>query len=161
MTADVNRRPDPDIARDALTVIRGALGTAADGLRVVVDDGWITIGGHVEQAHHRAQAESALRWLRGVRGIRNRIRVVLRPNTTATPDAWVPWVHIHRARPTPMQSTAERLQLWLLEFVPSRSWPEPLRFSTCGSAVRFAQQQGWTYVIEDAADGPVQAGSQG
>ena len=41
----------------------------------MVQDGWITLDGWVASAYQRHAAESALRHLRGVRGISNKIAV--------------------------------------------------------------------------------------
>ena len=41
--AGVDKRPDPDIARDAAGAVRNWLPIASDNIRVVVADGWVTL----------------------------------------------------------------------------------------------------------------------
>jgi osmotically-inducible protein OsmY len=70
-----NQRPDPEIARDAVSAIRNELPYSADHIRVVVHDGWATLEGDVEWNYQRDRAETAVRRVRGVRGITNLIQV--------------------------------------------------------------------------------------
>ena len=42
----VDERPDPDIARDAVSAIKGQLPLSADNIRVVVKNGWVTLEGN-------------------------------------------------------------------------------------------------------------------
>ena len=56
-----NQRPDPEIARDAVSAIRNELPYSADHVRVVVHDGWITLEGDVEWYYQRDRAEAAVR----------------------------------------------------------------------------------------------------
>jgi osmotically-inducible protein OsmY len=70
-----NQRPDPEIARDAVSAIRNELPYSADHIRVVVHDGWVTLEGDVEWNYQRERAEAAVRRVRGGRGITNLIQV--------------------------------------------------------------------------------------
>jgi osmotically-inducible protein OsmY len=70
-----DERPDPDIAREAALAIRNRLPLAADRIRPVVKNGWITLEGEVEWNYQREAAESAVRWLKGVKGVINAIKV--------------------------------------------------------------------------------------
>jgi osmotically-inducible protein OsmY len=72
----INRRPDPDIARDAVAALRSELSDGADRIRVVAKDGGVTLEGEVESSYQRQRAESALRRIRGLKGITNLIDVV-------------------------------------------------------------------------------------
>jgi osmotically-inducible protein OsmY len=72
---EVDKRPDPEIARDAVTAIRNRLPYSADHIKVLVKDGWITLEGEVEWNHQRDAAESAVRWIKGVKGVSNLIRL--------------------------------------------------------------------------------------
>jgi osmotically-inducible protein OsmY len=67
----INRRPDPDIARDAVAALRSELSDGADRIRVVAKDGRVTLEGEVEWSYQRQRAESALRRIRGLKGITN------------------------------------------------------------------------------------------
>jgi osmotically-inducible protein OsmY len=70
-----NQRPDPEIARDAVAAIQNVMPYSSDHIRVVVKDGWVTLEGHVEWNYQRDRAESAVRHVRGVKGITNLIRL--------------------------------------------------------------------------------------
>jgi osmotically-inducible protein OsmY len=69
------QRPDPDIARDAVNAIRNQLPFSSKYIRVVVNSGWVTLEGNVEWNYHREFAESAVRRLEGMKGVRNLILV--------------------------------------------------------------------------------------
>lgn len=69
------RVPDPELAHAAASALRTHLAAAADSVRPVVSDGCITLEGEVPWNHQRQAAETALRRLRGVLGIDNRIMV--------------------------------------------------------------------------------------
>jgi len=77
-----SKRPDPEIARDAVNAIRGQLPYSWEQIRDVVRDGWVTLEGKVEWNYQRERAESAVRRLSGVRGIINQI--VVQPETQAS-----------------------------------------------------------------------------
>jgi len=77
-------RPDPDIARAAVSAIRSQLPAIWERIRVVVRDGWVTLEGEVEQDSQRQRAEEAVRRQIGVRGVRNLIR--LKPKAAVAPD---------------------------------------------------------------------------
>jgi osmotically-inducible protein OsmY len=72
---EVDKRPDPEIARDAVTAIKNRLPYSSENIKVLVKDGWITLEGEVEWNYQREAAESAVRWIKGVRGISNLIRL--------------------------------------------------------------------------------------
>jgi osmotically-inducible protein OsmY len=71
----IHRRPDPDVARDAVQAIKLWLPFSYERIQVVVKNGWITLEGEVEWNYQREAAEKAVRRLRGVRGISNFIQV--------------------------------------------------------------------------------------
>lgn len=70
-----DQRPDPDIARDAAVMIENALGHAAANIRVVVDDGYVTLEGEVEGYRQRETAENIVSHLKGVRDVSNLLRL--------------------------------------------------------------------------------------
>jgi osmotically-inducible protein OsmY len=70
-----DERPDPDIAREAVTAIKNRLPLAADRIKPVVKAGWITLEGEVEWNYQRDAAESAVRWLKGVKGVINALKI--------------------------------------------------------------------------------------
>ena len=70
-----NRRPDPEIARDAVAAIQSELPYSSEHIRVVVRDGWLTLEGHVEWNYAKDRAERAVRRVRGVKGVTDLITV--------------------------------------------------------------------------------------
>jgi osmotically-inducible protein OsmY len=71
----VDERPDPEIARDAITAIRTQLPLSAERIKVVVRNGWITLEGEVEWNYQRETAESAVRTVKGVKGVVNSVQL--------------------------------------------------------------------------------------
>src|SRR5258705_3492598 len=70
-----NQRPDPEIARDAVSAIQSELPYSSEHIRVVVRDGWLTLEGHVEWNYSKERAETAVRRVRGLKGVTNLIQV--------------------------------------------------------------------------------------
>jgi osmotically-inducible protein OsmY len=71
----IDERPDPEIARDAVSRIKAELPYAWEKIRVIVKNGWITLEGEVEWNYQRIRAEEAVRRVRGVKGVTNSIQV--------------------------------------------------------------------------------------
>jgi osmotically-inducible protein OsmY len=61
-----DQRSDPEIARDAVAIIKTRLPTSAEHIKVVVDKGWVTLEGQVEWNYQRDEAERAVRAIKGV-----------------------------------------------------------------------------------------------
>jgi osmotically-inducible protein OsmY len=78
----VDERPDPDIARDAVSAIKSQLPISAEHIKVVVKNGWVTLEGQVEWQYQKTTAENAVRRIKGVKGVSNLI--VLRPRAQPT-----------------------------------------------------------------------------
>ena len=68
-------RPDPDIARDVVAAIKTRLPFTAEHIRAVVKNGWVTLEGQVEWNYQRESAESAVRHIRGIKGVTNLIQL--------------------------------------------------------------------------------------
>jgi osmotically-inducible protein OsmY len=77
---DMDQRPDPDIARDAVARIKEELPYAWENIRVLVKNARLTLEGEVEWNYQRERAEAAVHGVRGVEGITNSIEV--RPRAT-------------------------------------------------------------------------------
>jgi osmotically-inducible protein OsmY len=77
-----NERPDPEIARDAVAAIKSQLPVSYERIKVMLNNGWVTLEGDVEWNYQRDLAESAVRRLRGVKGVSNLIHV--EPRITAS-----------------------------------------------------------------------------
>jgi osmotically-inducible protein OsmY len=69
----IDERPDPDIARDAVAAIKSQLPISSEHLKVIVKNGWVTLEGHAEWQYQKSTAESAVRRIKGVRGVINDI----------------------------------------------------------------------------------------
>lgn len=66
---------DPEIARAAVAALKYALPWNWENVKPVVQRGWITLEGTLEWHYQREQAESAVRYLTGVIGVVNTIRL--------------------------------------------------------------------------------------
>jgi len=69
----INHRPDPEIARDAVSAIQSELPYSSQFIKVVVKDGWVTLEGDLEWNYQRERAEKVVRSVRGVTGVINSI----------------------------------------------------------------------------------------
>ncbi len=72
-----NERTDTDIARDAAHRLRNNVAVPAT-VQAVVTDGRIMLDGTVTWMHQRAAAETAVKYLRGVKAVENSIRILER-----------------------------------------------------------------------------------
>lgn len=70
-----DERPDSDIALDAVMLLKNHLPDAWNRIKVVVSNGRATLEGTVERNRERAAAENAVRWLKGVKGVSNLIKL--------------------------------------------------------------------------------------
>ena len=71
----VDKKPDPEIARDAVMALKIQVPTIAENIKVIVRDGWITLEGTLEWQYQRERSESVVRRLQGVSGVINSIKV--------------------------------------------------------------------------------------
>ncbi|HEY3889933.1 MAG TPA: BON domain-containing protein [Caulobacteraceae bacterium] len=71
----IDQRPDPDIARDAVAAIQTQLPFWHNHIKPVVKNGWVTLEGDAEWNFQRERGESAVRHVRGVKGVSNLIVV--------------------------------------------------------------------------------------
>ena len=76
-------RTDEDIARAAVRALEDRITVPRDRVKVTVRDGWITLEGEVEWQYQRQAAESAVRYLPGVKGVTNLITV--KPRISPSP----------------------------------------------------------------------------
>ena len=68
-------RTDPEIARDAVHELESHVSIPSDNIKVTVKNGWVTLEGSVDWQYQKTLAESAVKKLRGVLGIFNKIEV--------------------------------------------------------------------------------------
>src|SRR6202140_5278439 len=71
----VDQRPDPDIARDAVSALKAELPISYDRIKVILKDGWVTLEGAEEWQYQKNTADSAVRKVKGVKGLTNVITV--------------------------------------------------------------------------------------
>ena len=85
-------RSDTDIARDALHCLRNNRAVPAS-VQAVVCDGFITLDGTVSSLHQRLAADSAVKYIRGVKGVTNDIALesAPRPLIEAAVEGREPW----------------------------------------------------------------------
>jgi len=78
-----NKRSDADIARTAENAVRWLTLVPADTVKIMVENGWVTLSGEVEWAFQRNTATSAVRHLMGVTGVSDQITIKPKPSLTA------------------------------------------------------------------------------
>jgi osmotically-inducible protein OsmY len=69
---------DADIAQAAVNALDWTVSVPRDRINILVENGWITLQGNVENHHQKEVAEGAIRNLKGVKGISNWIAVTPR-----------------------------------------------------------------------------------
>ena len=67
------KRDDQDIAKSALNALEWHVWVPHQDIKVIVQEGWITLSGIVEWDYQRKAVESAVRYLSGVKGVLNNI----------------------------------------------------------------------------------------
>jgi osmotically-inducible protein OsmY len=72
---NLDQRPDPDIARDAVAAIRFQLPYSSANMKVCVENGWVTLEGTADWHYHKQTAETAIRNLKGVKGVSDLIKL--------------------------------------------------------------------------------------
>jgi osmotically-inducible protein OsmY len=77
---EIDQRPDPDIARDAVAALKAQLPYSWEAIKVLVRSGWVTLEGQVEWHYQRDRAEQAVRRIKGVKGVTDSIQ--LKPSVT-------------------------------------------------------------------------------
>jgi osmotically-inducible protein OsmY len=69
------QRTDPESARAAVRELESHVSIPADRIKVTVKDGWVTLEGTVDWEYQKSLAESAMKKLKGVSGVTNKIQV--------------------------------------------------------------------------------------
>ncbi len=78
----INKRPDPEIARDAVMKLQNELPYSSQFIKVTVQNGWLTLEGALEWNYQRDRAKEVVRSVRGVVGVTDDI--TLRPRVAAS-----------------------------------------------------------------------------
>lgn len=68
-------RNDTDIADAAKNVLRWNTTVPEENIDITVENGWVTLDGEVEFSYQKTAANDAVKYLAGVRGITNQIKV--------------------------------------------------------------------------------------
>ncbi|WP_426146914.1 BON domain-containing protein [Polaromonas sp. DSR2-3-2] len=71
----ISKRTDSDIAHSVQNVLLWTTFLTKDTVKIMVEDGWVTLTGEVERAFQRTAADRAFRYLLGVKGVANQITV--------------------------------------------------------------------------------------
>ncbi|HUL10663.1 MAG TPA: BON domain-containing protein [Methylococcaceae bacterium] len=71
------KRTDTDIAKAAENALNWDATLPNDCVKVMVENGWVTLEGNVDWQYQRSSAEDDVRYLTGIRGVSNKI--VLKP----------------------------------------------------------------------------------
>ena len=76
-----DQRNDADVARSCENVLLWTTYLPRDSVKVLVEDGWVTLSGQVEWGFQRTTAAAAVRYLAGVKGVSDQITI--KPGVTA------------------------------------------------------------------------------
>ena len=77
-----SQRTDEDIAMACVNALQASISVPSDKIKVTVSNGWVTLEGEVEWQYQKNAAENAVRYLTGVVGVSNLIRVKPRVSPT-------------------------------------------------------------------------------
>ena len=72
---DIDQRPDPEIAREAIAAIKSQLQESAESVRVIVKDGVLRLEGEVEWDFEREVIEDTVRRIQGIKEVFNAIEL--------------------------------------------------------------------------------------
>ena len=75
-----NKHDDDDIAKQAVNRLAWNSLVPEDAIKVKVEKGWVTLSGNVEWNYQKTSAADDLRWLSGVIGVSNNIKIQPRAN---------------------------------------------------------------------------------
>ena len=70
-----SNRSDGDIARTAENVLEWTTNWPKDHVKVMIENGWITLSGEVDYEYQRQLASSSVRHLMGVKGVSNQVTI--------------------------------------------------------------------------------------
>jgi osmotically-inducible protein OsmY len=70
-----SKRTDEDIATAAVNALKANISVPDEQIKVIVENGWVTLEGTVHWQYQKDAAESAVRYLEGVTGVNNLISV--------------------------------------------------------------------------------------
>jgi osmotically-inducible protein OsmY len=68
-------RSDADIAQSVVSGLRFNVAVPPNRVQVTVESGWVTLEGEVEWQYQKSMAENAVKYLMGVKGVTNSIKI--------------------------------------------------------------------------------------
>lgn len=71
----IHQKPDPELAREAVAELKNELPYSHNLVKLIVNNGWVTLEGDVEWNYQKERAEAAVRRVKGIKGITNFIMV--------------------------------------------------------------------------------------
>ncbi|HWG09907.1 MAG TPA: BON domain-containing protein [Rhodanobacteraceae bacterium] len=71
----IDKRPDEELVRAARLALIWNASVPVDAVKVLVENGWLTLSGGVEWAYQKQSAETAVRDLVGIKGVVNLIEL--------------------------------------------------------------------------------------
>ncbi len=83
---NAGKRDDEDLAEACLAALRANISVPDERLKVIVKQGWITLEGELEWQFQRAEAEASVRYLSGVVGVTDKIKLVARATAIDVKD---------------------------------------------------------------------------
>lgn len=81
--AGLSKRTDADIARSVENVLQWTTYLPKDHVKVMVENGWVTLSGQVDWEYQRQAATGAVRYLMGVTGVSDQITTKPKVSSTA------------------------------------------------------------------------------
>jgi osmotically-inducible protein OsmY len=99
-------RTDTEVAEAAVEAWQHNVNVPTQGIKLTVKKGWLTLDGTVDWWYQRQAAETAVRYLAGVRGLSNNIMVKARVNDTEV------WKKIEEALHRSAELEARRVQVY-------------------------------------------------
>jgi osmotically-inducible protein OsmY len=78
-----SERTDEDIAADCIAALKSNISVPDDKVKVIVSKGWVTLNGEVAWQFQKDAAEHAVRYIQGVKGASNLIKI----KPSVSPDA--------------------------------------------------------------------------
>lgn len=80
------KKTDADIASEALNALQARVDVPNEKLKLTVKDGWITLEGNVDWYFQKNAAEFAVKYLSGVKGVTNGIKLKPQVSTSEVKD---------------------------------------------------------------------------
>lgn len=117
------KRSDTDLARQVVNALAWDIEVPDQKITAKVDDGWVTLDGEVEWQFQRNAAERAVRYLTGIKGVTNLIRLKVHATTYDVA------AHIKAALHRSAEADARKIQVSAADGKVTltgtvRSWPE-------------------------------------